>query len=142
MDSRQDDSRRVREVSGPIAFCCVVAAVAPLSDFRHFVVYVADRFVVPKRRNRRTESLLTDSSCMSSPHVYSLKQDAQSTDRKRSDSSGHADNKAVGNPATPKTYFSEEELDRRFADRYTERDPDYQEVVDRPSPAPPVITDW
>jgi len=68
--------------------------------------------------------------------------DAESLKRKPCDSpaSHDRDDKAEGNPAV-ETYFSEEELEQEFADRYTESDPEYRSLSERPS-RPPVITPW
>jgi hypothetical protein len=70
--------------------------------------------------------------------------ESNSDNSRQSDSSGHAANQAVGNPAEPKTYFSEEELDKQFADRFTESDPEFMSVMDsRKEPfKPPVVPGW
>jgi hypothetical protein len=69
----------------------------------------------------------------------------ESSARRQSDS-GHASKEpAVGNPhaaSAPKTYFAEEELDQRFADRFTKSDFEFQSVMDRAAPVPPVISPW
>jgi hypothetical protein len=81
---------------------------------------------------------------MDSRQEESRRNHEESPARKQSDS-GHASrHEAVGNPAAsaPKTYFSEQELDQRFADRFTKSDTEFQSVMDRPAPVPPVISPW
>jgi hypothetical protein len=71
-------------------------------------------------------------------------EESASSLRKQSDSGHVSKHEAVGNPAAsaPKTYFSEQELDQRFADRFTSSDSEFQSVMDRPAPVPPVISPW